>query len=528
MKSKWNLERFEELLCNYKDKEVVEWIRYGWPTGRLPTLPDPATSAINHKGATEHPQALETYINKESSHDAVMGPYDKIPFQTKVGISPLSTRPKKESAERRIILDLSFPIGQSVNDGILKDNYMGFHAKLTFPRVDDFAYRIYTLGKGCMMFKIDLSRYFRQLPLDPGDYSLIGYVINGKVFFDKVLPMGMRSAPYIAQRVTNAIAFIHRQLKFFLLNYVDDFVAAEIKEQIWEAYQALTNLLEQLRVDTSKDKIVPPTTRLEFLGVMFDSEQMVMEISPQKMEDIQAELSTWLYRSKARRHEVESLIGKLQFLSKCIRAGRVFLAGLIQWIRGMDRRQEYAIPGEARKDIAWWGRCAQHFNGISLIWLHKEPDMDNLVTSDACLVGYGATCGNQYLRGRFPRALQGKNIALLEILAVMVALKTWGHKLGGHYFWIHVDNEAVAAVLNMGASRDVSLQDVLREIALIAARHQFVIKGRHISGVSNRIPDWLSRWHEKAARLQFREYAKDSSLKQTRVSSQLLQLDNDW
>ena len=86
---------------------------------------------------------------------------------------------------------------------------MGLHAKLTFSKVDDFAFRIYSLGRGCLMFKVDLSRYFRQLPLDLGDYSLIGYIIEGKIYFDKVLPMGMRTAPYIAQRVTDAIAYIH-------------------------------------------------------------------------------------------------------------------------------------------------------------------------------------------------------------------------------------------------------------------------------------------------------------------------------
>ena len=83
--------------------------------------------------------------------------------------------------------------------------------------------------------------------------------------------MGMRSAPYIAQRITNAIVFIHRLLSYFLLNYVDDFVVAELHTRIWQAYNALTQLLENLRVETAKDKIVPPTTRLEFLGIMFDS-----------------------------------------------------------------------------------------------------------------------------------------------------------------------------------------------------------------------------------------------------------------
>ena len=61
--------------------------------------------------------------------------HTKIPFSRHVGISPLSTRPKRGSEDRRVILDLSFPIGESVNDGIPKDTYMGFHAKLTSPEL---------------------------------------------------------------------------------------------------------------------------------------------------------------------------------------------------------------------------------------------------------------------------------------------------------------------------------------------------------------------------------------------------------
>ena len=81
VKTKWNLERFTELLGDYEDRDIVEWIRYGWPTGRLPTLPDPSVSTKNHKGATEHTKALYKYIEKEQVHGAVMGPYKAIPFQ---------------------------------------------------------------------------------------------------------------------------------------------------------------------------------------------------------------------------------------------------------------------------------------------------------------------------------------------------------------------------------------------------------------------------------------------------------------
>ena len=136
--------------------------------------------------------------------------------------------------------------------------------------------------------------------------------------------------------------------------------------------------------------------------------------------------------------------------------------------------------------------------------------------------------GSEYFRGRFPQSLQGANIAYLEILAVMVALKIWGKRLQGKYFWIHVDNEAVATVLNTGASRDRNLQNTLREIALLVAEHQFIIKARHISGVSNRVPDWLSRWHEQEARRQFRQWAQDSSIKQIRVPINALEFNNKW
>ena len=301
VQSRWNLGRFTELLQDYEDKEVVEWLRYGWPTGRLPTAPATTLNTKNHKGAMDFPQDLRDYLDKEASYGAIMGPYDKIPFSGNVGISPLSTRAKKDSRERRVILDLSFPIGGAVNSHIPKDSYLGFVAKLTFPKTDDFAFRIFELGKGCCMFKIDLSRYFRQIPLDPGDYSLIGYVIDGQIYFDKVLPMGMRSAPYIAQRITNAIAFIHRQLSYFLLNYVDDFVGAELRQKAWAAYEALTRILEELRVETSKGKLVPPTKKLEFLTITFDSETMTMEISQDKLEEIRKELHTWLHRTSAKR-----------------------------------------------------------------------------------------------------------------------------------------------------------------------------------------------------------------------------------
>ena len=93
---------------------------------------------------------------------------------------------------------------------------------------------------------------------------------------------------------------------------------------------------------------------------------------------------------------------------------------------------------------------------------------------------------------------------------------------------MHVDNEAVANVINSGKSRDTDLQNALREIALIAARHQFVIKARHIPGVDNRVPDWLSRWDNTEARRQFRVHIQNRGMKYRRTNNKIIEYEHVW
>ena len=59
IKTQWNTDKLEQLLSHYHDKEVILGLRYGWPTGRLPTMGDPTITLKNHQGATDHPKALQ-------------------------------------------------------------------------------------------------------------------------------------------------------------------------------------------------------------------------------------------------------------------------------------------------------------------------------------------------------------------------------------------------------------------------------------------------------------------------------------
>ena len=59
---------------------------------------------------------------------------------------------------------------------VSKDEYLGQEVNLTYPRVDEFVDLIKKKGKGCFLFKRDLSRVYRQIPIDLTDIAFVGYV----------------------------------------------------------------------------------------------------------------------------------------------------------------------------------------------------------------------------------------------------------------------------------------------------------------------------------------------------------------
>lgn len=140
-----------------------------------------SSSCRNHTGATDFPEQITSYLIKE----AVVGPFKDNPFNDPIALSPLNSVPKKDSSERRVIVDLSFPEGECVNFGILKDEYLGNNISVSYPKVDDLINLIKLKGKDCMIFKRDLKRTYRQLAVDPGDIHLVGYKWRGHVYFDE-------------------------------------------------------------------------------------------------------------------------------------------------------------------------------------------------------------------------------------------------------------------------------------------------------------------------------------------------------
>ena len=175
----------------FRDVDVVEFLEFGWPIGFVEGS-SVNSSLYNHQGARDYGQDIVDYLKVEVEHSHVLGPFKSNPFSCEFVRSPLNTVPKKDSEERRVILDLSCPRGFSVNDGVPADSYLGVAFRLHFPSVDALVDIVKEKGLGCLMFKRDLKKAYRQIPVDPGDVHLLGYGWKGHILCDRVLPMRQR------------------------------------------------------------------------------------------------------------------------------------------------------------------------------------------------------------------------------------------------------------------------------------------------------------------------------------------------
>jgi hypothetical protein len=123
----------------------------------------------NHPSAHAQPGIIAEILNKETSLGRVAGPFQQPPFDNFIS-SPLGLVPKKTPEEFRMIHDLSYPRGGSVNSNIP----LGY-SSVTYQLLDDAIAIIQTVGHGCLVTKADIESAFRLVPIHRLSYPLTGF-----------------------------------------------------------------------------------------------------------------------------------------------------------------------------------------------------------------------------------------------------------------------------------------------------------------------------------------------------------------
>ena len=283
LKSQLKPDVWDQYLQGYWDRQLPLLIRFGFPLdydreGNLYGQEDNPLSAV------DYPEDIKAYLTKEIQHEAILGPYDTKHINN-LHISPMMTREKPNAPSRRVIIDLSFPQGQSVNAGIPKDQYLFTPFVLKLPTVDTIIDQVKALGRGCKLYKVDISPTFRHVKLDPFEYDLLG-LRHDLYYVDTCLPFGYRNGSALFQCLSDAVRHIMRQRNYDVINYIDDILGIDLPSKIDASFDALCHLLPDLGFKISKKKLEPPNTVLNCLGIVIDTKTFTISIPPVKLNEI--------------------------------------------------------------------------------------------------------------------------------------------------------------------------------------------------------------------------------------------------
>ena len=251
------------------------------------------------------------------------------------------------------------------------------------------------------------------------------------------------------------------------MNYIDDLIYIGLPSKIYHSYYQLLSLLEELGLEISQSKLVSPSTSVVCLGIQVNTVAHTLSIPDEKLAEIKQLCEQWVHKKNCTKNQLQSLLGSLLYITRCVRPARNFLNRMLQILRDNVHTNFIVLSHQFFQDLNWFRVFLHQFNGVTF---YDNKLIHHEVNLDASLNGLGACFGNKVYALPLPIGFMNLHITQLEMLNVVVA------------------------ILKSGKTSDSFLATCARNIWLITAMFNIDIIIIHVPGVSNQVADLLSRW----------------------------------
>lgn len=357
------------------------------------------------------------------------------------------------------------------------------------------------LQSGAWMAKIDLERYFNQLPLHPADYPLLGAHIpndlhpdpgavpaDGLRCISRYAHFGGSPFPALANGTMAATSDILRQEGIPNTFMTDDlFVTGRTESECDQRLAKAVTILRKLGWRLQESKLTYPAQRMPFLGIMIDSVKSRLSIPTDKLDNycrfirqLQLDASTHSLTVG----NLESLLGKLNWIAEVLIAGRIRLRYLRKCIPGgggyhPPSNQLVSLSPEAQRDMQWW---LEHLTEAIAdeSWVpfwHDRPPVYCSIYSDASgTAGYGLVLGDQVYQGTWTEAALPESSGFKELVPILLALHRLPSAAEGRIIVITTEILSNVYSINKGTCRsDASFEILARIFELAAAKHVYLV-----------------------------------------------------
>lgn len=496
-----------EHLESHPDCQFVHYLCYGLQHGFDTMVSQthtelPTRTCKNLLSARTQPSDVNRLLQMECDNGYMLGPFENLGFDKYV-INPIGIAEGRYSRKKRLIVDLSSPHSgpnPSINDLIDKEQ-----CSLSYVRIDDAIKAIQQYGQGAILCKFDIKDAFKLLPIHPSQWHLFCVKWNNQCYIPVRLCFGARSSPRIFDQLAQALCWIakHKYEVETIFHLLDDFLTVQNPTACGERNMALLcTMFKRLNIPLALAKLVGPTTILEYLGVILDSEKMQARLPMDKVHRICQFIQVLLTGKHCTKRTLLQIIGHFQFASKVVLAGRSFFSYLIKLSTTVRELHHYVhINNECREDLKMWHIFLTHWNGVSVFHdsFYTASSHMHLFTDAASTFGFGGCYQKEWFSSAWPQDLpvmadNKLSMAFMELYPIVVSCILWGKTWQGKKIQFMCDNIATVCIINKGRSKCITIMKLMRQLTWCAAIHNFAFSATYISTHDNHIGDSLSRF----------------------------------
>ena len=343
---------------------------------------------------------------------------------------------------------------------------------------------------------VDITDAYLHVPIPPEFQIYFAFRLGLRTFVFQVMPFGLTTAPWGFSRVVKPIKSFLRRLGVMIFSFLDDFLILASLFLLSKIHTKWTlDVLEWLGFTVNREKSsLVPLQKLEYLGIMLDLQSLSLSLPLEKVEKILSFCQEGLSSSWLTRRELERLVGFLNFATKALSLGRLYLIPIISWMNNhttvVDR--DLPVPLDLVLKEAFGPWLNREFLEQHVPMNISDPTVD--IMSDASDHGWCGILLPWQVREVWSEEERSLPIDWRELKAIQGTLYHFVEELKGNSVRVLSDNStALACLRRQGSTHSQELYLLSRDILEFCLFHNISLIPVHIRGVLNVLADQGSR-----------------------------------
>ena len=341
---------------------------------------------------------------------------------------------------------------------------------------------------------IDIGDAYHHVPMHQAVRKYLHFVVNKKVYQFTCLPFGLATSP---RELLRPVVSLLRQQGVKLHVYLDNWlIRADTPEQAQLHAQTTIKVLQFFGWIINFEKSdLTPSQDFQFIGMQFNTRRFTVAPLPKMRVKVQSVNQHWMANPNITARDLHRLLGILVFMASLVRWGRLRLHPVQRWAatawcqRTGNWSDRIQVPQWVLSEVAWWSSPAV-LQDLPL----AAREMEVTLFTDAFSSGWGAQLGSHSTQGQWSASQWLCHINVLEMQAVIYAVRDFLPHLRSRVVWLMSDNAVmVAYIKNEGGTRSHTLMQKTIRLLKWCDSKAITLVPVHLPGVCNIQADSLSR-----------------------------------